>query len=121
MHDYERTCKPNWPSFRNQLAATPPGEPGPDPRAATDIGRRRPGAYRLEANRSFLHLHQNLVDTEQRIALARGYFNDIAVFYNTRLQRIPDRFIAALGCMKPRALMTADDFKRAPVEVKLAN
>ncbi len=65
-------------------------------------------------------LHKNLVDTEQRIALARGYFNDIASFYNTRLERIPDALIAALGGLKPRALMMADQFERAPVEVHLA-
>jgi len=33
-------------------------------------------------------------DTEQRIALARGYFNDIATYYNTRLEIVPERFVA---------------------------
>jgi hypothetical protein len=33
---------------------------------------------------------------------------------------VPDRFIAAPGGMKPRALMEANDFERAPVEVKFA-
>ena len=65
-------------------------------------------------------MEQSLSDTEQRIALARSYFNSIATFYNTRLQVVPDRFIAALGGMKPRALMEANDFERAPVEVKFA-
>ncbi len=74
----------------------------------------------LKANSSFLHLQKNLVDTEQRIALVRGYFNDIASFYNTRLERIPDRFVAALASLQPRALMAADQFERAAVEVHLA-
>ena len=33
---------------------------------------------------------------------------------------VPDRFIAALGGMKPRGLMEANDFERAPVEVSFA-
>ena len=64
---------------------------------------------------------KNLVDTEQRIALARGYFNDIATFYNTRLQIVPDRFIAAIGAMQAEALMTASGFERAPVTVSFAS
>jgi hypothetical protein len=73
----------------------------------------------LKANESFLRLHQALVDAEQRIALARDYFNNIATFYNTRLEIIPDRFVAALARLRPRTLMTAADFERAPVQVQL--
>ncbi len=121
MRDYERTVHAELARLRTQLVATPPGQPGPDPQAATDavaaIVERYP---ELTANSSFMNLQKNLVDTEQRIALARSYFNDIATFYNSRLERLPDRFIAALGAMKPRILMTADNFERAPVEVSLA-
>ena len=74
----------------------------------------------LKANENFLALERSLSDTEQRIALARSYFNSIATFYNTRLQVVPDRFIAALGGMKPRALMEAAAFERAPVDVSFA-
>jgi hypothetical protein len=65
-------------------------------------------------------LQKDLVDTEQRIALARGYFNDIATYYNTRLQRIPDRFLRGLARLQPQTLMAANDFERAPVTVTLA-
>jgi hypothetical protein len=122
MRNYEQTLQRELAELRNQLAATAPGEPGPDPQAvATIFGAIQERYPELKSNRSFLHLQQNLADTEQRIALARGYFNEIATFYNTRLETIPDRFITALGAMKPQALMTADDFERAPVEVQLAN
>jgi hypothetical protein len=122
MRNYEQSLQRELAELRNQLVATPPGEPGPDPQAvATIFGAIQERYPELKANRSFLHLQQNLADTEQRIALARGYFNEIASFYNTRLQTIPDRFITAIGAMKPQALMTADDFERAPVEVRLAN
>jgi hypothetical protein len=33
---------------------------------------------------------------------------------------VPERFIAALGRCQPRALLTAGDFERAPVQVSLA-
>ncbi|MBM3158005.1 MAG: LemA family protein, partial [Chloroflexi bacterium] len=54
-------------------------------------------------------------------ALARDYFNDIATFYNTRLEIVPDRFVAGLVRLRPAALMSAADFERAPVQVKLAS
>ena len=72
----------------------------------------------LKANDLFLKLQQNLIDTEQRIALARGYFNEIATHYNTRLEQVPDRFVAAIAAMKPQPLMAANDFERAPVKVQ---
>jgi hypothetical protein len=31
-------------------------------------------------------MQQELIDTEQRIALARGYYNEIATHYNTKLE-----------------------------------
>ncbi len=74
----------------------------------------------LATNAAFLRLQQTLVETEQRIALAREYFNDIATFYNVRLEVIPDRWISKLSRLKPRALWEAEDFERAPVEVSLA-
>jgi hypothetical protein len=73
----------------------------------------------LKANESFLALQKTLSDTEQRIALARGYFNDIATHYNTRLETVPERYVASLGAMKPQPLMEANDFERAPVTVSL--
>jgi hypothetical protein len=121
MRTYENTVQSELVRLRTQLVATPPGEAGPDPQAATgELGAIIERYPELTADRSFMKLHESLVETEERIALARGYFNDIASFYNIRLERIPDRYIAALGAMKPRALMTADNFARAPMEVKLA-
>ena len=74
----------------------------------------------LNSNGNFLKLQESLCDTENRIALARGYYNEIVSHYNIRLQVIPDRFISALAMMKPRQYITADDFQRAPVRVNLA-
>jgi hypothetical protein len=122
LRDYERTVQSEVARLRTEQTATPPGQTGPDHGACLPavaaIVERYP---ELQSSDSFRRLMQNLSDTEQRIALARGYFNDIAMFFNTRLEIVPDRFVAALGGMRPQTLMAANDFERAPVQVKLAD
>ncbi|HEY6169325.1 MAG TPA: LemA family protein [Verrucomicrobiae bacterium] len=121
LRDYERTLQTQIAELRAQQAATPPGVAGPDFHALQPTLIAIAEAYpELKAQESFLKLQQELTDTEQRIALARGYFNEIATHYNTRLEVIPDRFVAALGGLRPQALMTANQFERAPVEVEFA-
>jgi hypothetical protein len=119
--DYERQLQSELAALRSELVATPPGVAGPDyravTRAAVAIAERYP---ELKANANFMALQKSLIDTEQRIALARGYFNDIATHYNTRLEIVPDRFVAWFGAMKPQVLMDANDFERAAVKVDMA-
>jgi hypothetical protein len=118
---YESEIQKLLAEMRTQTEATPPGVAGPDFKGIAPmlnvIVERYP---ELKANESFLRLQQALVDAEQRIALARDYFNNIATFYNTRLDIIPDRFVAALARLRPQTLMAAADFERAPVQVRLA-
>ena len=106
--------------LRSQLAATPPGVAGPDFKgmslALGIVIERYP---ELKASESFMKLQKELVNTEQRIAQARDYFNEIATFYNIRLEIIPDRFVAALARLHPRSLMGASDFERAEINVQL--
>ena len=54
----------------------------------------------LKSHQGFLHLHQSLTETEDRIALARSYLNEITMHYNTRLQTIPEGFSARLFGMR---------------------
>jgi len=122
MSDHERQVQTEIAVLRAQTEATPPGVPGPDYRACARVLLAVQEKYpQLKAQYSFLSLQRNLADTEQRIALARGYFNDIATYYNTRLERIPDRFVRGFAALKPRTLMSANDFERAPVPVDLAS
>jgi len=121
LRDYEQTLQTELAGLRSQLEATPPGVEGPDYRSCGTLVIALQERYpELKAQESFANLRKNLIDTEQRIALARGYFNEIATFYNTRLEVVPDRFIAVLGGLKPQPLMAANDFERAPIEVNLA-
>jgi len=118
--DHEAQLQEELAALRSQLAATPPGVAGPDHAAVSNqviaIAERYP---ELKANDAFLALQKSLSETEQRIALARSYFNEIATHYNTRLETVPERYIAALGAMKPQPLMEANDFERAAVKVDL--
>jgi hypothetical protein len=121
LRDYEQNLQTELAALRSQTEATPPGVEGPDHRSCGKILMAIQERYpEITAQESFANLQKNLIETEQRIALARGYFNEIATFYNTRLEVVPDRFIAALGGLKPQPLMAANDFERAPVEVSLA-
>ncbi len=122
LRDYEKQVQTELAALRAQAQATPPGVAGPDFQALKGtviaIVERYP---ELKADTTFTNLHRNLVDTEQRTALARGYFNDIATHFNTRLETVPDRFVAGLAAMRPQALLKADEFERAPVKVDLAS
>jgi hypothetical protein len=122
LRDHEQTLQADLAELRSQLIATAPGQAGPDFHGVTRnlmaIAERYP---ELTAQPAFARLHESLVDTEHRIALARGYFNDIASYYNTRLERVPDRYAAALACLRPQSLLLAKDFEREPVKVALAS
>jgi len=118
--DYEQQLQTELAALRGELLATPPGVTGPDYSAVTKtavaIAERYP---ELKANTNFAALQKSLIDTEQRIALARGYFNDIATHYNTRLEIVPERFVARLAGMQPQTLMAANDFECAAVKVEM--
>ena len=118
---HEREVQTVVTDLRAQLEATPPGVQGPDYHGVLPELRAVVERYPdLKSSELFLKLQNQLTETEQRIALARDYFNDIASFYNARLQLVPDRYIAAMMRLKAQTLITAADFERARVDVKLA-
>jgi hypothetical protein len=118
--DHEAQLQAELAALRNQLSATPPGVAGPDHGALSKqiiaIAEKYP---ELKANEAFLSLQKTLSDTEQRIALARSYFNEIATHYNTRLEIVPERYVATLGAMQPQPLMAANEFERAAVKIEM--
>ncbi len=117
---HERDTQALLARMRSQLEATPPGVSGPDFLGLATMLRITVEKYPdLKASDNFLKLQASLADTEERIALARDYYNDVTTFYNTRLSIVPERFVAALARLKPAALMAAAGFERAPVKVDL--
>ena len=104
--------------LRAQESATAPGVAGEDFAGLAPTLRTVVEQYpQLMAQPGFAALQGQLIETEQRIALARAYYNDIATQFATRLERVPDRWVAGLRGMQPAALLQADDFERAVVKV----
>ncbi len=119
---HERTTQTAVTTLRAQTQATAPGAAGPDYDGVAAQLRAVIEAYpQLTAQESFARLHRELVETEQRVALARTYYNDIATQFATRLERIPDRWVAALARMQPAPLLGAAHFERAAVAVALVD
>lgn len=50
----------------------------------------------LKANQNFLALQEELASTENKIAFARQFYNDVVMKYNTRIQTVPDNIVAGL-------------------------
>jgi LemA protein len=75
----------------------------------------------LKSNQLFSDLQDRLVDTEDRIARARAYANELGANYNTRLEVVPDRWVAALAKLRPRPMFAVDAFERRAVTVDLAD
>jgi hypothetical protein len=118
---YEADTQTLLAEMRKQSEATPPGVTGPDFMGLAPLISVILEKYpEIKANQNFLKLQQSLIDTEQRTALARDYYNQIVTFYNTRLEIIPQRYVAALASLKKGSLMGAADFERAVVKVNLA-
>ena len=120
LRDHERTVQTELAALRAQSQATPAGEPGPDFAAAAGSLRVVAERYpELKSDGAFLSLQRELADTETRIALARDYRNEIATHANTRLEIVPDRWIAPLAGLRVQPLWQAEGFERAAVAVKL--
>jgi len=60
-----------------------------------------------------------LSNTEDRIALARNYFNEAATWQNTRFERISEGWIASLAGIKQAKIWNAEGFERSNVDLNL--
>ncbi|MHC4338827.1 MAG: LemA family protein [Planctomycetota bacterium] len=66
----------------------------------------------LKADTNYLALQRELVDTEDRIALAREFFNESVTVYNNRLETLPDVAVAKVGRFRKVAYFAAKGFER---------
>ncbi|MBR5819786.1 MAG: LemA family protein [Alistipes sp.] len=62
----------------------------------------------LKANQNFLELQAQLEGTENRIAVARKEFNEIAKAYNVAVRRFPANIVASLCGFEKKAYFEAD-------------
>lgn len=75
----------------------------------------------LKANENFLRLQNRITELENEIADRREYYNDSVNTLNTRIQQIPDAFVATLMNLTPRPMFKVEDSDRAlPVGVGMA-
>ncbi|MBP7950429.1 MAG: LemA family protein, partial [Verrucomicrobiales bacterium] len=97
LRSHEREAQEGLAALRAEMA---PGADAPSGRVFHGVARKvrlvSEKCPQLMADGAFRQLQAQLVETEQRIALARTYFNDIATAYNTRLEIVPDGWIARL-------------------------
>ena len=70
----------------------------------------------LKANQNFLELQAQLEGTENRIAVARKEFNEIAQTYNVSVRRFPANLVASIFGFEKKAYFEADETAaQAPV------
>ncbi len=70
----------------------------------------------LKANESFRVLQAQLEGTENRIAVERRRFNEVAQQYNTYIRSFPNTIFAGMFGFQPKAYFAADaGAERAPV------
>jgi LemA protein len=72
----------------------------------------------LKANTSFLALQDELSQTESKIAVARQFYNDTVMSYNTLRETFPTNLIAGRAGFGPREFFELEDAaQREPVKV----
>lgn len=74
----------------------------------------------LKANRSFLDLQEELVDTENKLQYARRFYNGAVRAFNTRLQSFPDLIVARLLAFNEVEYFDADEDTAAAPMVNLS-
>jgi LemA protein len=74
----------------------------------------------LRASENFQQLSAELTDTEDKIAAARRYYNNVVQRYNTTQQTFPTALIAGAFGFTPREFFELEDEgERAAVKVEL--
>lgn len=76
----------------------------------------------LKASRNVLELREELVTTENRIAFARQYYNDLVTQYNTKQRVFPSNMLASFLRFQPSELFSTPEMEKAapPVNLTLA-
>ena len=74
----------------------------------------------LKANQGFLQLQGRISEIETQIADRREFYNDTVATFNTRLDQIPDKYVAGWLSLTPAELFHAAPADREDVEIKFA-
>jgi LemA protein len=74
----------------------------------------------LKASKNFLDLQEELTTTENQIAFARQYYNDLVTQYNTKQQVFPSNMLAGLFGFKPSEFFEVAESEKALPRVNLS-
>jgi LemA protein len=72
----------------------------------------------LKANESFLKLQEELSGTENKIAFARQFYNDVVMDYNNATQMFPSSVFAGMFSFKAAEFYTVPETEREAPKVK---
>jgi LemA protein len=67
----------------------------------------------LQANTSFIELQKRISELENQIADRREFYNDSITLFNTRLQQMPDTWVARFFGIRPRFLFVVSAAEKA--------
>lgn len=90
-------------------------------RALQPLVARAEANPELKADGTMAAVMEELLTTENRIALARQAYNDAVMFYNAARESFPDRFVTSWGAFAPAAffLLESESERNVP-QVNLA-
>lgn len=72
----------------------------------------------LKADQNFLQLQKDLMDTENKIAYARQFYNDTVMKYNISIQTIPKNIVASLSGFGKKDLFETPQAERETPKVE---
>ncbi len=72
----------------------------------------------LKADGNFLQLQRELADTENKISVARQFYNDTVLKYNNAIELFPASLVAGLCGFSPMAFWEAQEAERERISIK---
>jgi LemA protein len=72
----------------------------------------------LKANENFARLQEELSGTENKIAFARQFYNDVVMDYNNSTQMFPSNVFAGMFSFKPAEQYTVPEAEREALKVR---
>lgn len=73
----------------------------------------------LKANQNVSQLQEELTSTENKIAFARQLYNDVAMYFNNKVQTFPSNIIAGVFAFKAREYFEVPEEEKDVVAVDL--
>ncbi len=72
----------------------------------------------LKANQNFIQLQKDLMETENKIAYSRQFYNDTVMKYNISIQTIPKNIVASLLGFQKKELFEAVQAEKEVTKVE---